>query len=106
VLVSPVRVVEGTDATFTISSSTAVSNPIVVSYSMFGTARLGSDYTLSGTVGTVTIAVGQKSTAVTIHTIADRVREGGEVAILVLGDGTGYKVSTQSVAPVMILDGP
>ena len=105
VLVSPVRVVEGTDATFTISSSTAVSNPIVVSYSMFGTARLGSDYTLSGTVGTVTIAAGQKSTAVTIHTIADHVGEGSEVAILVLGNGAGYKVSTQSVAPVMILDG-
>ncbi|HWY41673.1 MAG TPA: hypothetical protein VNX27_12855 [Chthoniobacterales bacterium] len=106
VSVSPGSVVEGNDATFTFSSSAVVSHPITVSYSMRGTALIGSDYTLSGTAGLATIAAGQSSATVTLHAIADHVKEKAETAILVPNSGAGYKLPKRGTkATLTILNG-
>src|SRR4029077_8037107 len=92
VSVSPSGVVEGNDATFTFSSSATVSQSLTINYSMHGTSVNGTDYTLSGTPGQVTIAAGQASATVTLHSIADHVKERSETAIMSVISGLGYKV--------------
>ena len=92
---------------FTISSSVAVSQPVTVSYSMRGTAINGVDYTLTDTTGQVTIAAGQSSTTITLHSIADHVTEKSETGIMALTSGTGYKIPKRGAkATLTILNGP
>jgi hypothetical protein len=100
------QVVEGADATFTVSASAPVSQPLTVNYFMGGTAREGSDYTLGGNMGQVTIPAGQSSTTITLHTVADHVREKGETAAVVLTSGAGYKLPKRPRAAVTIVNGP
>lgn len=105
--VSPTSVVEGNDATFTISASVAVLQPLAVSYSMRGTGINGSDYTLTGTPGKVTIGTGQTSATVAIHSIADHVKEKSETAVMALTSGAGYKIPRRGAkATLTILNGP
>jgi hypothetical protein len=85
VSVSPGQVAEGGDATFTISSSVILSRPITVSYSTRGTAQQGSDYTLAGTPGQVTIPAGQSSATVLLHSVADHVKEKNQTATINFG---------------------
>jgi hypothetical protein len=59
---------------------------------MRGTAINGADYTLSGTAGQVTFAAGSSSAAVTLHSVADHVKERNETAIIVPTNGVGYKL--------------
>src|SRR5205807_30364 len=66
VAVSPTQIKQGDSATFTVSASKAVSQSTTVHYSMSGTASLGTDYTLSGSPGQVTIPAGQSSGSVTL----------------------------------------
>jgi hypothetical protein len=107
VSVSPGSVSEGNDATFTISSSVAVSQSVTVSYVMRGIAINGTDYTLSGTPGEVTIGAGQNSATVTLHSIADGVREKNETAVMALATGSGYKIPKRGVkATLTILNAP
>jgi uncharacterized protein (UPF0264 family) len=98
--------VEGNDATFKISSSVVVSQPVTVSYSMRGTALNGTDYILNGTSGQVTIAAGQNSASVTLHSIADHVKERNETAVMALVSGTGYKIPKSAKATLTIFNGP
>jgi outer membrane biosynthesis protein TonB len=106
VSVSPSSVVEGSSAIFIFSSSGAVSQPLTVTYSMRGTAINGSDYTLDGTPGQVTIAAGQTSTTVTLQSIADHVKEKNETAIMVPNSGSGYKLPKRGTkATVTIVNG-
>ena len=63
---------------------------VTVHYSMSGTAQVGSDYTLSGTFGQVTIPAGQTSSTVTLHAL----QRGRKTAIMTLTNGMGYTVST------------
>ncbi len=106
VSVSPGSVVEGDDATFTFSSSAAVSQSTTVNYSMRGTAINGTDYTLSGTPGQVTITSGQNSATVTLHSIADHVKERNETAIMAVSAGSGYKLPKRGAkATVTIING-
>jgi hypothetical protein len=82
-------VVEGNSAIFTISSSVPVSQPVTINYTMRGTALKGSDYTLSGTPGQVTIATGQSSAAVVLQSIADHIKERNETAVMALVSSNG-----------------
>jgi hypothetical protein len=102
---SPTQVHEGSSATYTISASPAPSQPVTVHYSMSGTASLGSDYTLSGTRGQVTIPAGQSSASVTLKSLQDpdNANEKAETAIMRLQAGTGVAPGTPSTATVTIL---
>ena len=97
---------EGDDATFTFSSSVVVSQPVTVSYSMRGTAINGTDYTLDGMPGQVTLAAGTSSTTVSLHSIADHVKEKNETAIMIPNAGVGYKLPKRGTkATVTIVNG-
>ena len=74
---------------------------------MRGTALNGTDYSLYGTAGQVTIVPGNSSATVTLHSIADRVREGNETATMVVTSGSGYKLpKIGAKATLTILNGP
>ena len=56
---------------------------------MSGTAHVGSDYTMSGTLGQITIPVGQSSGSVTFHALTSV----SKVANMALTPGVGYVIS-------------
>ena len=73
---------------------------------MRGTAVNGTDYTLDGTAGQVTIPGGQTSATVTLHSIADNVKEKNETAIMVPSSGGGYKLPKHGTkATLTIING-
>ena len=74
---------------------------------MSGTTTQGTDYTLSGTPGQVTIPAGQSTATVTIHANVDHVTEGNETATMTLNPGAGYTVSSSnSNTTIIITDTP
>jgi len=92
--VAPTTIDEGQTATFTIRATTVnPSQPINVNYSMTGSAILGTDYVLDGTVGQFTILPGASSATVTVTALTDSLSEPNETAIMTLGAGTGYKLA-------------
>jgi hypothetical protein len=110
---SPTQIHEGQGSAYTISASPAPAQPLTVSYKMSGTASLGGgpgyDYSLSGTVGQVTIPAGQSSATVMLTSNQDP-DEGpskepakGETAIMTLQPGPAVVVGTPGVATVNIL---
>jgi hypothetical protein len=104
--VSPTKVNEGGNATFTILTLRPAAHSVTVFYSMSGKAKQGTDYTLSGTPGRVTLAPYQYYAQVTLHAIQDH--DGGilsETAKMTLLKGNGYKVSVLNNATVAIKEG-
>jgi len=99
---SPTRIHEGASATYTVSVSPAPSQSITVGYSMSGTAILGTDYTLSGTPGQVTISGGQTSASVTLQALNDNDSGNTDTAIMTLQAGTGYALGSPKTATVTI----
>lgn len=102
VSVSPAQVTEGSDAIFTVSSFTPLSQPITVSYSMRGTAQSGTDYPLSGASGAVTISAGQSSASIVLHANVDNVKEKNETAVMALRSGAGYQLPRPAKATLTI----
>jgi len=73
---------------------------------MRGTALNGVDYILDETAGQVTIGAGQSSATVTLHAIADHVKERNETAVMALVSGSGYKLPKRGAkATLTILNG-
>jgi hypothetical protein len=71
---------------------------------MSGTAVLGTDYTLSGTPGKITISAGASSAVVTLQVITSKTK-GSETATMNLQAGTGYTVNQkQKSASVKIVN--
>jgi hypothetical protein len=106
VSISPGQVTEGADATFTFSSSLALSQPVTIHYVMGGQAQLGLDYTLSGTPGQVTMNAGRSSTTETLHAIADHVKERKETVVVSLTNDTNYNAPKRAKATLTIVNGP
>jgi hypothetical protein len=74
---------------------------------MRGSSINGTDYTLTGSPGQVTIGAGQNSATLTLHSIADHVREKNETAVMALASGSGYKIPKRvAKATLTILNGP
>jgi hypothetical protein len=87
--------------TFTRTGSTAA--PLVVAYSIGGTASNGSDYLALS--GTVTIPAGQASALVTLTPVDDGACEGSETVVLSVLAGSAYTVPAGgSSATVTIAD--
>ena len=63
--------------------------PVTVNYSMSGGASLGTDYTLSGTPGQVTIPAGQSSARVILRAR----KKVNKAATMTLTNGPGYFLS-------------
>ncbi len=85
---------EGDDGIFVITRSNVSSQPLTVSYTMSGTARLGTDYTLSNTTGNVTIPAGATSANVVVHSLEDSARESNETVIMTLRTSAAYRLTT------------
>ena len=102
VAVSPTQIKQGDNATFTVSASKAVSQSTTVHYSMSGTASLGTDYTLSGSPGQVTIPAGQSSGSVTLSASSTNAKK-KKTATMNLQSGAGYKLAKPKNATVTIV---
>ena len=90
VTVSQSSVRKGHDAAFIVAlDHRPAAQPITVHYSMSGSARLGTDYTLSGIPGQVTIPAGQFSANVILHALTNANR----TATMTLVPGPGYFLS-------------
>ena len=74
---------------------------------MAGSARLDSDYTLTGRPGEVTIDAGETSGTVTLHAnvtgSTSAKKKKSKVATMLLQSGTGYKVNKPKKATVTIV---
>jgi hypothetical protein len=97
---------EGQSADFTISPSTVnPSEPVTVNYSMSGKAMYGTDYTLSGIFGQITIPPGASTATVTLNALTDNHREKNEKATMTLLAGTGYNLPRNKKASLTIANG-
>jgi hypothetical protein len=106
VTVSPKQITEGQSATFTVHASKPVPRDTFVHYTMSGTAKLGSDYNLSGLPGQVEISDGKSTGTVKLLSIKDHVTEGTETATMTLQPGAGYQIGNKRQATVSISDSP
>jgi hypothetical protein len=90
VTVSKSSVPKGKQAAFIVALDHGpAAQPVTVHYSMSGGAILGTDYTLSGTPGQVTIPAGQSSARVIFHAL----RNVKKNATMTLTPGPGYFLS-------------
>ncbi|MEY2544872.1 MAG: hypothetical protein QOE81_2333, partial [Verrucomicrobiota bacterium] len=87
---------EGQTTTFAVSISKAVSQPVVVNYSMSGSATFGNDYNLSGVYGQVIIPAGKTSGMVTLRALVDHKKESNETAIMTLQNGGCYTLPSKA----------
>ena len=93
---------EGSSATYTISASKVNAlQPVTVTYKMGGTAIRGIDYTLSGTVGQITIPAGASTATVTLNALQNNVTR-TKTALMQLNSGLGYQLSSSNKATVTI----
>ena len=87
--------------TISLGSTNTTGSPIVVDYTVSGTATSGLDY--NALSGSVSIANNQSSGVVTVTPINDTTIEVNETVILTLAAGTGYTVGTPNNATVTII---
>jgi uncharacterized repeat protein (TIGR01451 family) len=112
VAVSPASVAEdgATNLVYTFSRNGVSSNPLIVNFTVGGTATFNNDYTQSGAAtfvppnGTVTFAAGNSTATVTVDPTADSTAEPDETVILTVAAGTGYNVAAPSSATGTILN--
>jgi hypothetical protein len=102
VSVRPTSIRKGQDAVFTFTARNNCSD-IVVVYVMKGMAKLGRDYTLTGTVGRALIPAGQGSTTVTLHALFNS-RTHPAPANMKLKKSSTYYLGTKKVT--VTLTGP
>ena len=107
--VSPGRVHEdgAANLVYTFSRTGSLSNPLTVTYSVAGSATLGTDY--SGIAATpanrsVTFAAGAAMATVTVDPSADAEVEADETVVLTLLEGAGYTVGTGGAVVATIQD--
>ncbi|MCG3182717.1 MAG: hypothetical protein ICCCNLDF_00781 [Planctomycetes bacterium] len=99
-----------TNGAWTITFSTATTATTSVSFTLSGAAVLGTDYSISSSVGTASgtgitgIPAGTSSVVVTLTVIDDALVEGNEDAIMTITGATGYTVGTPSAGTVVIND--
>jgi len=95
--VSSPNINEGGGAFFTVSAPTILSQPVVVNYTMSGTAVMGTHYTLSGTPGQVTIPAGASSANIVIAASISGLKTGSETATMGLDGGDAATVTITNV---------
>tara|TARA_R110001592_G_scaffold90026_1_gene264834 strand:+ start:653 stop:5446 length:4794 start_codon:yes stop_codon:yes gene_type:complete len=91
------------NGTFTINlgSTNATGSPVVVNYTVSGTATSGIDY--NALSGSVSIANNQSSAVVTVTPINDTAVEINETVILTLATGSGYTIGAPNNASITIV---
>ncbi len=93
----------GTDGTFEFARTGDRTSSLTVNYTVSGTATAGTNYTALS--GSVTFAAGSSTADVSVATIDDGVTDDPDQTVtLTVGSGTGYTVSSPSVASLSIID--
>lgn len=90
-------------ATFRLARTGSTTSPLVVNYSVGGTASNGIDYTPSLT-GSATIPADQSTLDVTLTPVDDAAAEGTESVTLTVTSGSGYVVGSDSSATANLAD--
>jgi hypothetical protein len=112
VAVSPSAVDEdgATNLVYTFTRNNTSGGALTVNFSVGGNASHNVDYTQAGansfssSAGTVTFAVGQSTTTVTIDPSSDTEVESDETVILSIASGAGYSIASPSSATGTISD--
>ena len=85
-----------------LTRTNGISSPLVVNYTVGGTATFNGDYTAIGatsftaTAGTLTFVAGSSTATLTLDPTADTAIEANETVALTLATGTGYGIATTS----------
>ncbi|MGH7176842.1 MAG: LamG-like jellyroll fold domain-containing protein [Tepidisphaeraceae bacterium] len=87
---------------FTVTRTGDTSAPLIVQYTVSGSATAGSDY--SALSGTVTIQAGANSATIDVVPQEDPTLEGSETVVLTLGGSAEYTIGSPANATVTILD--
>ena len=83
---SATSVDEGSTVTYTVTfDSPAPSGGLNIPYTLSGTATNSTDYTGSGSTGTISISAGQTIGTLTLNAVADHLTEGAQTIIMTLG---------------------
>jgi hypothetical protein len=90
--------------TFTVTRSGSQTEPLVVTFTLGGSAS-ASDYSVAS-IDTVTIPAGEASAPVLVTPIPDVELEGDETLTLTLVDGAAYDLGSPMVASMTIADDP
>jgi hypothetical protein len=107
--VSPAPVSEDgtTNLTYTFTRTGDTTAPLTASYTVRGTAAIGSDYTgipAAPPTKTVSFAAGAATATVVVNPTADITAERNETVSLSLAAGTGYSIGTPSAVTGTILN--
>ena len=107
--IAPASVTEDgtTNLAYTFTRTGPTTDPLTVSYTVGGTATLGTDYTgitASPVTKTVTFLAGSDTATVTVDPTADADFEADETVTLTLATGTGYTVGTTTAVIGTILN--
>ena len=98
--------IAGDTGTFTLSRSgnaASLTSPLIVNYTVTGTALSGTDYTALS--GTATFAAGSATTTVVVSPVADGTIEGAETVVLALSTVPDpYDLGSPASATVTITD--
>jgi phosphodiesterase/alkaline phosphatase D-like protein len=89
-------------AIFTINRTGSTAPPLIVNYTVGGSAANGFDY--QGLSGTVLIPAGQSSANVTVTTLDDSFVEGNETVVLTLNSNTAYNLGSPVSGTITIID--
>ncbi|MSR65360.1 MAG: hypothetical protein EXS18_06225 [Verrucomicrobiae bacterium] len=92
----------GNTGKFTVTLTVPTNYPLIVNYTVGGTAAPGIDY--SNLTGSVTISVGKTNATVTVYPIDDAILECPETVIATLSASANYLISSPSNATVTITD--
>jgi hypothetical protein len=97
--VSPASVMEDGLAglVYTFSRTGEITKPLVVGFTVSGSATLGSDYvgiSPEGTVKTIDFRAGEATARLVVQPVADRIVEDDETVVLTLAAGSDYSVGT------------
>jgi Ca2+-binding RTX toxin-like protein len=107
--VAPAAVAEDGNANliYTFTRSGPLSSPLTVSYTVAGTATLGSDYSGIASAGTkkrLTFQAGSRLARVTVNPTADISNEPDETVALTLASGIDYRIGTTAAVVGRILN--
>ena len=95
----------GDSGTFTFTRTGPTTGTLTASFSLGGSAGLGSDYSLTPSSAVVTFAAGSATATTTVTALTDGTADAGETVALTLTSGGGlYVIGTPGGATVTLLE--
>jgi hypothetical protein len=79
-----------------VTASPAPAQPLTVFYNMAGTAHLGTDYSLDGTVGQITIGPGHSGASIKVHALPGQTHKRARTAKIQLSPRSNYHIPNKT----------